>query len=288
MKRLFGITLVFAATALLITSVLAQDDPFPWDQVVGVDVASLDDDTKAAVEELTAEIPNYHGCRGSVAFCISKDEPDPTARRLAGFLARRVAAGETREQIEERIVNRRRSAHPRVTAEIDTIDAPCIGTDTPLVTIVEFADFECPYCRIASPALEQLVRARSEEVRYCFKHFPIRTHERGVPSSIAALAAHRQQRFWEMHDALYASAPQLEDGDLDRCAQQVGLDLERYQRDIADEALLEEAMADKFEGQELGVDRTPTIFINGKQYFGELSEVELVDRIDEELDLTRQ
>ena len=281
-------SLVLAVSALVLAfSLAAQDGAFPWDRVIGVDAGTLDDDTKTAVEELAAVMPNYHGCRGSVAHCIGLEEPDPTARRLAGFLARRLQAGETRDVIEQGVLNRRRSAHPRVTAEIDTVDAPCLGAEQPLVTIVEFADFECPYCKIVSPMLAQLARARSEQVRYCFKNFPLRTHERAVPASIAAVAAARQGRFWEMHDALYESAPQLSDRDIESCAERVELNLDQFHLDIANDELLEEAMADRFEGLELGIDRTPTIYINGKLYHGELSEIELADRIDEELDLLR-
>lgn len=275
-----GTLLLFAGLAL------AQDQPtFPWDRVVGVDPSTLTDEVRLQVAQLAERIPNYHGCRGSVAECIAQDPPDPTAQRLAGFVARQVMTGMPAFAIQSAVAERRRSAHPRQLAEIDLEGASCIGAETPLVTVVEFADFECPFCKISSPMLERIATARSDRVRFCFKYFPIRSHPRGIPSCVASLAAAQQDRFWAMHDCLYESAPDLSDAAMERCATQVGLDLELYRQGIAGEALLEEVMADKMEGQLLGVDRTPTIFVNGKMYFGELSEVELGDRVDEELDL---
>jgi predicted DsbA family dithiol-disulfide isomerase len=86
-----------------------------------------------------------------------------------------------------------------------------------------------------------------------------------------------------MHRALFAAADLSDDG-LASIAHTVGLDLDRFRAALADEALLEEVEADKLEGQEAGVDRTPTFFVNGKRYYGPLTEVELADRIDEELE----
>lgn len=277
------------ATGLLFVTLTltAQDSPFPWEQVVGVDVSELDESQRTAVIELADEIPNYFGCRGTVTECVSEDPPDPTALRLVGFLGRHVLADETPEEIEAAVAVRRRSAMPFSVADIYIDEAVCLGADDPLVTVVEFADFECPICQTTSPILELIVLERSENVRLCFKFFPTRSHERAVPSCVAALAASRQDQFWEMHDALFASAPDLSDEAIETCASGIGLEMAQFRQDIADEALLEEVLADKLEAQELGVDRTPSIFINGKRYLGALSEMELADRIDEELEMVQ-
>ena len=286
LHRPFGI-LVAAGCLFIAITLTAQDAPFPWDQVVGVDVTELDQAQRTTVIELSNEIPNYFGCRGTVTECIFQDPPDSTARRLVGFLGRRVLADETPEEIEAVVAVRRRSALPFSIADIFIDETACVGADDPLVTVVEFADFECPICQTTSPILGAIVQERSETVRLCFKFFPTRSHERAVPSCVAALAASRQGQFWEMHDALFASAPDLSDEALETCATDIGLDMDQFRQDIADEALLEEVLADKLEAQELGVDRTPSIFINGKRYLGELSEVELADRIDEELEMVQ-
>ena len=87
-----------------------------------------------------------------------------------------------------------------------------------------------------------------------------------------------------MHDALYTSTD-LSDAGLEQTAESIGLDLERFRSDVQSDELLEEVMADKYEGMELGIDRTPTIFVNGKLYVSPPTASELVDRIEEELDM---
>lgn len=260
----------------------ADDASFPWSRVVGAPTSSLTQEQKDRVAALAGTTANYQGCRGTVAECIARDPVDATAARLAGFLVRRVVAGDSDTQIADGVANRRRSARPARTAEIDLFESNCTGPANAKVTVVEFGDFQCPFCRVAEPFLEAIIAAHAADVRFCFKHFPVRSHDRAVPSSVAALAAARQGKYWEMHRALYLTSD-LSDSNLEAVARQVGLDLARYRADIADEALREEVETDKLEGQELGVDRTPTFFVNGKQYYGPLTEVEFADRIEEEL-----
>jgi len=271
---------------LVVTGALAVADEagFRWDRVLGVDVGTLTADQKQHVERMAGTTANYHGCRGSVAECLAAEPVDPTARRLAGYLARRVVAGDTDPQIAEGVANRRRSAWPARPAELDLFEANCRGPADAKVVLVEFGDYQCPYCRNAAAFVERVVEARSDKVRFCFKNFAVRSHERAVPSCVAALAAAQQGKFWEMHHALF-NAADLSDQGLATVAGTVGLNLEQFRTAIAEEALLEEVEADKVEGQELGVDRTPTFFINGKRYYGLVSEVELGDRLDEELEV---
>ena len=276
-----------AMAVLQSAAVMAQGNGLPWEQAIGFDGSLLDEGDQVRVVELAEVLPNYNGCVGTIAECISGDNPDQTARRLVGFLARRVWLGDSDDEIAVRLAAREYSASSDYAVEIYLNDTACMGAEAPLVTIVEFADFECPFCRLAAPVFEEIVAARSEEVQYCFKFFPIRSHPRGVPSCVAALAAYRQDRFWEMYDELFETSSDLSDEAMEEAALAAGLDLEQYRRDVADEALVEEVMADKFEGLELGVDRTPTIFINGKHYWGDICLMELADRVDEELDMVR-
>jgi len=288
MRRTVRAVVRVAAGLGLVWTVGAAADgaAFPWDRVVGATTSSLTREQKDRVAALAATTANYQGCRGTVAECLARDPADPTAARLAGFLVRRVVAGDSDAQIAEGVANRRRSARPARVAEIDLFETNCTGPANARVTIVEFGDFQCPFCRAAEPFLERIVAAHSSDVRLCFKHFPVRSHDRAVPASIAALAAARQGKYWEMHRALYRT-DDLSDAGLEAVARQVGLDLARYRADIADEALREEVETDKLEGQELGVDRTPTLFLNGKQYYGPLTEVEFADRVEEELASSR-
>ena len=152
---------VLGASALLVgIAAMAQTNEFPWDRVVGADVSLLDDSEHARVVQFAEIMPNYYGCEGTVAHCISQEVPDPTAQRLAGFVVRRVLAGDPDEMIQARYLARQVSAVPPLTFDIDVEEAPCMGAENPLVTIVEFADFECPFCRAASSVIEAVVAAR--------------------------------------------------------------------------------------------------------------------------------
>ncbi len=283
MRRKPGAWGIALASAVAAWAAAAWGEGFPWDRVTGIDPATLSAEQKQRAETLAASTANYHGCRGTVAECLAKDPPDATARRLAGYLARRAAAGDTDAQIAEGVANRRRSAWPARPAEIDLFEAHCQGPAGAKVTLVEFGDYQCPFCREAEAYVERIVAARSDRLRFCFKSFPVRAHDRAVPAAVAALAAAQQGKFWEMHRALFAAAD-LSDQGLASVAQAAGLDAARFQAALADETLLEEVEADKVEGQELGVDHTPTFFVNGKKYYGTMSEVELADRLDEEFD----
>jgi NhaA family Na+:H+ antiporter len=137
------------------------------------------------------------------------------------------------------------------------------GPASAKVTIVEYADFECPYCGRLQPILEEVLR-QNPDVRMVFRHFPLRTlHPRAAPAAIVAEAAADQGRFWEMHDILYSNQRFLTDADLERYAAQLGVepwaDVPRHVARIA---------VDEESGQASGVRGTPTLFINGVRYEG--------------------
>jgi protein-disulfide isomerase len=143
--------------------------------------------------------------------------------------------------------------------------------DAPLV--VEYADFECHFCRLAHPRLDEL------PVRRVFRHFPVRSkHPRAWPAACAAEAAARQGRFWEMHDSLYADQGRLDDPHLWHRAGELGLDLDRFEADRRSQEVLERVRRDFRAGVRAGVATTPTLFVDGVAYPGAPSP-ELLDRL---------
>ena len=143
--------------------------------------------------------------------------------------------------------------------------------DAPLV--VEYADFECHFCRLARPRLDEL------PVRLVFRHFPVRSkHPRAWPAACAAEAAARQGRFWEMHDSLYADQGRLEDPHLWRRAEELGLELERFDADRRSQEVAERVQRDFRAGVRVGVATTPTLFVDGVAYPGAPDD-ELLDRL---------
>lgn len=136
------------------------------------------------------------------------------------------------------------------------------------VVLVEFADFQCPGCAAFHPYVEQLQTEFAGQVTFAFRHFPLPQHAHAVDAAIAAEAAGRQGLFIEMHDALFTSQAQwaeLADASsfFRQLAGEVGLDLEQYDDDITDAALLRKVEADADAGVEAGVRSTPSFFLDG-------------------------
>jgi len=138
------------------------------------------------------------------------------------------------------------------------------------VTLFEFSDFRCPYCRRVQPALEKLLARHPDDVRLVFKHFPVVSPDSGR-AAIAAVAAGWQGRFWEMHDALFAlqGRPLSEQAVL-AIAADLGLDVERYRADLRDPAAKALVEADARTGRNLGLRGTPAFLIDGRLLGGAL------------------
>jgi protein-disulfide isomerase len=136
--------------------------------------------------------------------------------------------------------------------------------------VIEYADFECPFCAALSVRLDQV------EVRRVFRHFPVRTsHPRAWPAACAAEAAGRQGRFWEMHDLLFAGQARLEDPHLWQRAEELGLDIERFEVDRRSAPVVKRVRADFTSGVRAGVVSTPSLFAGGRMLTGQIDVHEL-------------
>jgi NhaA family Na+:H+ antiporter len=136
-------------------------------------------------------------------------------------------------------------------------------------TLLIWGDYLCPYCRRLRHVIERLRHAMGDHIAYVFRHFPNeRAHPGAVFASRAAEAAARQGRFWEMHDELYERPPPLTEAHVLEAARQVGLDMDRFARDVADDGVRARVEEDLADGRRNGVTGTPTIFIDGQRYDG--------------------
>jgi len=142
------------------------------------------------------------------------------------------------------------------------------GPDQAPVTIVEFSDFQCPFCKSAIPALQELMRQYPGGVRWVFKNYPLDFHPDSLLAHKAALAAGEQGKFWEMHDLIFANQGAIKRDDLLQSASQLGLDMKRFVVDLDGNRLQTVIDEDKAEGSRLGVTGTPTFFVNGKRMVG--------------------
>jgi len=145
----------------------------------------------------------------------------------------------------------------------DHIQGPA---DAP-VTLLEYGDYECPYCGAAYPIVKEVQARIGERLRFVFRNFPITTsHPHAERAAEAAEAAAAQGSFWRMHDVLYENQKRLSDEDLRTYAQQVGLDLDVFDRELAEHVHAARVQEDFMSGVRSGVNGTPTFYVNGARY----------------------
>jgi protein-disulfide isomerase len=147
--------------------------------------------------------------------------------------------------------------------QIDITGAPVRGRVEAPVTLVLFSDFECPWCGKLEPVLADLLASNQEKVRIVFKHLPLPMHPQAEPAALAAIAAQRQGKFWEMHDALFQITnwtPTV----IDETAQRIGLNMEKFHSDMASQEVQMQLAKDQTDAQAADVSATPSLFINGK------------------------
>ena len=150
--------------------------------------------------------------------------------------------------------------------------------------MIEFSDFRCPYCCRVQPTLATVLGRHPETVRLVFKHFPVVSPDSGR-AAVAAVVAGWQGRFWEMHDALFALQDRpLTEAAVLAAAADLGLDVDRYRRDLRDPAALALVEADARSARRLGLQGTPTFFVNGRPLRGARSYDEFARAIAQALD----
>jgi protein-disulfide isomerase len=157
---------------------------------------------------------------------------------------------------------------PPAPMAIDTRDAPALGKDTAPVTIVEFADFQCAFCARGAKSMQRLLVSHPNEVRWVFKHYPLRIHPEAALAHEAAIAAQEQGKFWEMHALIFRNPMRIGYGRLVGYAQQIGLDVDAFRAALDSRRLRPRVVRDIEEAHRLGVAGTPTYFINGTRYVG--------------------
>lgn len=148
-----------------------------------------------------------------------------------------------------------------------------LGKGTSGVTLVEYGDYECPYCVAAAPVVKAGVAAFGDKIKFQFRNFPLTNiHRNAFAAARAAEAAALQGKFWEMHDSLYDASNNLAwtkatnpNTFFEQYAKSIGLDVEQYKKDFASSQVNDTVNADMEEGNRLKITGTPTFFINGKK-----------------------
>jgi protein-disulfide isomerase len=157
--------------------------------------------------------------------------------------------------------------------------------DAPL-TLVEYGDYQCPYCGAAYPVVKRLQKTLGKKLRFVFRNFPLtQAHPYALIAAEAAEAAALQGKFWEMHDLLFEQQAFLEPGIISSWAKRIGLDLEIFGNDIKQGVVENRIKEDRQSGIRSGVNGTPTFFINGKRYDGSPDYASLLAALESDLAL---
>jgi protein-disulfide isomerase len=165
---------------------------------------------------------------------------------------------------------------------------PGKGPEKAPVEIVEFSDFQCPFCQRANPTVDQVLKTYGDKIHFVYRHYPLPTHANARPAAEAAACANSQGKFWPYHDRLFANAAALGDADLKGHAAAIGLDAAAFNACFDGHQKKSEVDRDIREAEEVGVTGTPAFFINGRSLEGAQPFEAFKQLIDEELATTKR
>lgn len=152
---------------------------------------------------------------------------------------------------------------PEASAELAAGDVASFGSQNAKVTLVEFSDFQCPYCTRAATATDEIKKKYGEKVRVVFRHFPLSFHKEAHLAAQASLAANAQGKFWEYHDKLFANQKDMGKDALVRYAKDLKLNMKKFNKALNENTYAKQVDADMKLGEKVAVSGTPTMFLNG-------------------------
>ena len=214
----------------------------------------------AAVSEFRAPCPSVPV---SLAQCVSERRSCPKCLAAAKFLLKAVRMGKGRDQIDRLYRNR---YDPAQVKDVPIDGSPTLGPETASVTVIEFADFECPYCGTMVGALDRVREAHKDRVRLVYKFRVFPSHLHSEAACRAAISAHFEGKFWEMHHKLFSNQQALTQSDLELYAKAIGLDPSKLPGTMKDPRVGERLAKDRALGDLLKVNSTPTIYVNGREF----------------------
>jgi protein-disulfide isomerase len=284
MTRCGGVLVGLVAVAL----VCAQD----WQNTVtlpAVDLKALKPaQQKTALQVLRAN-DCVCGCGMKIAECRVKDPNCTYSRGLAGVIVDAIKGGKSAgEAMAAAKASKFGHApdHSKILEDpvkIPVSGSPVTGPPQAPLTLVEFSDFQCPFCVQAAPEIQAVLKAYPTQVKLIFKQFPLDQHSQAALAAAAALAAHRQGKFWPLHDALFAQRGKLSRDIIVKLAADLHLDMKRFTADMNSAEMRKAVDKDRDDGETAGVNSTPTIFIGGKHYNGSIKLAALKPILDQEL-----
>jgi len=241
---------------------------------------------KKTAQELFRSTYPYACCDESLDRCLKQRKVCKLAKRLRDAICRRVLKGQNAAAIRSALDRRARSMMPTKPVAIDLGQAPRAGAADAPVTVVAYACARCPFCSKVVPQLHQLVTdgGLKGRVKLHFRTFPIRSHPGSVEGGLAFVAAIRLGKFWPYLLKLYREYDSFAEDKLVPWAEAVGMARGAFVKEMRSASARAFLVGCKKEGLRNGVKATPTLFINGRKYHGDLDRETLVDVLDEEAD----
>jgi protein-disulfide isomerase len=238
------------------TAVVAGDD-------FAVDDARLDPAARAIFQSIADEELCTCDCPSTLGHCLRKETTCRPAVELGHWIVDHLEAGDGRSVAEAAA---KETAAFRSKKKPTVVDGYAVkGNPKAAITIVEYADFECGHCKLVVPVVEEFVK-KHPDVRVVYKHLPLTAHVMARSAAIAAEAAGRQGKFWEMHSALFATQEILSEELLRSHATAMGLDMKKFEADMKDAALAKKVDDSRSEALALGIAGTPAFAIDGRLF----------------------
>jgi protein-disulfide isomerase len=274
-------------TALTLGAQAPSPDAWKTSQTLGdVDLSGLTPVQKKAVLKILREEDCSCQCGMKTAECVMKDTNCSYSRTLSKIAIQGVKDGKSLMEISKLMDASPKAHRPKLLEAPITIPvdgAPVRGPANARITLIEFSDFECPYCYSAEKQVDIVMAAYPKDVKLIYKQFPLSMHPHAEMAAEASLAAREQGKFWEMYDLLFKNFRQLSADTIMTSAKQIGLDMDKFKADLASGKFKTAVQKDIADGETAGVYGTPAFYINGKQYNGEVTLVALKPILAEEL-----
>ncbi len=247
----------------------------------GVDISKLDDFGRKVFFRIGNNEASICG-EGQSLLASANAAKGGCARSVNAlrYVARLVDQGYTDSEVDEAIAKRYRPIAPK---KIDVSDAPMKGNPNGRVTLIEFADYECPHCKRFQPVLRQVLDEFPNDVKLYFKHYPLPQHSNARLAAEGAVAAQKQGKFWQYQDKLWEHQDDLSPAEIEKVAKETGLDLAKFRKDLASDAVKAKVSKDHDEGAAIGLQATPTLYIDGREYTDSRDADSLRDWIKDEL-----
>ena len=282
-------TKIAACCVLGVALLLAQPDWKTVENLPGVDFSGMSPVKTRALLRLLRSHDCACGCGMKVAECRVKDSQCSWSKGLAAAMADAIRAGKDENEALAAAQASKWAKGPEPAklledpVTIPTAGSPVRGPADAVLPLVEFSDFQCPYCLLAVAKLNAVLDAYPGKIQLIFKQFPLDMHSQAALAAAAAIAAHRQGKFWPMHDGLFAQRRELSRPSILAVARTAGLDMQRFEADLDSAETKKTIARDMEDGERAGVEGTPSVFINGRKYNGSLELPALRTVIDAEL-----